>query len=153
MTAIRRATPEDIATIAAIEAACFDAPWSAATFLDELVRPVARLWVAEADARIVGYVSAWIVADEAHLHRLGVTADARGSGIGMDLVEIVLAEARAHGCAHVDLEVARGNAGARRLYARAGFVELAVRMGYYRNPVDDALVLRRSLRDPVGDVR
>ncbi len=150
---IRLAVADDIATVAAIEAACFATPWSADTFAEELLRSVARLWVAESGEAIVGYVCAWIVEDEAHLHRLGVRAGARGHGVGTALVEIVLAEARARGCAHVDLEVARANAGARRLYARTGFTELAVRAAYYRDPVDDALVLRRRLRDPGVDVR
>lgn len=67
------------------------------------------------------------------LDGLFVAADLRGQGIGTRLIEAALAEAAARGCAEVRLEVTEGNARARALYARLGFVALGDRpMGVLR---------------------
>jgi ribosomal-protein-alanine N-acetyltransferase len=46
---------------------------------------------------------------------------------------------------HVFLEVRRSNRAARALYHRLGFTLAGVRRGYYRKPLEDAMVLRRRL--------
>jgi len=46
----------------------------------------------------------------------------------------------------VFLEVRESNAAARSLYGERGFEPVGTRRAYYRNPVEDALVLRLSLR-------
>ncbi len=43
------------------------------------------------------------------------------------------------------LDVRESNAAARALYARFGFAEVGRRRAYYREPVEDALVLRCDL--------
>ena len=60
-----------------------------------------------------------------NLHDLAVLPDARGAGVGLALLEGVADRARARGCCKVTLEVREDNAVARRLYARAGFVDSA----------------------------
>ena len=42
------------------------------------------------------------------------------------------------------LEVRESNVAARALYASRGFSAVGRRRGYYRHPVEDALVLRRD---------
>jgi ribosomal protein S18 acetylase RimI-like enzyme len=60
-----------------------------------------------------------------NLHDLAVLPAARGAGVGRALLAGVAAKARAFGCCKVTLEVREDNATARRLYARAGFVDSA----------------------------
>jgi ribosomal protein S18 acetylase RimI-like enzyme len=60
-----------------------------------------------------------------NLHDLAVLPAARSAGVGRALLEGVAAKARALGCCKVTLEVREHNAPARRLYARAGFVDPA----------------------------
>ena len=43
------------------------------------------------------------------------------------------------------LEVRAGNAAARALYERLGFVVVGERRKYYREPVEDALIMTRPL--------
>jgi [ribosomal protein S18]-alanine N-acetyltransferase len=43
------------------------------------------------------------------------------------------------------LEVRPSNAAARRLYESRGFQLIGRRRGYYRAPVEDALVMRREI--------
>jgi ribosomal-protein-alanine N-acetyltransferase len=44
------------------------------------------------------------------------------------------------------LEVRESNERARKFYYRNGFIDVAIRKNYYRNPVEDAIVMLRSLR-------
>jgi len=146
--AVRAATVADLDVITAIEAASFDAPWTREIFAQELERALARVVVAERGSAVVGFACTWHVVDEAHLLRVAVAPDARGGGIGAALLARVFADANAGACVQVDLEVARRNAAALALYARAGFVEVGVRPRYYQHPTDDAVLLRAAVVPP-----
>jgi ribosomal-protein-alanine N-acetyltransferase len=62
------------------------------------------------------------------------------------LLDAALAEARARGADEIFLEVRNSNAPARALYGSRGFKEVGRRPNYYRRPVEDAIVLRRTLK-------
>jgi ribosomal protein S18 acetylase RimI-like enzyme len=79
---------------------------------------------ADGQARGVA-LATWISPDTVHLAQIAVLAEHRGQGGGAALVEAVLASARAAGARRVTLMVDGGNAAARRLYQRTGFVEHA----------------------------
>ena len=70
----------------------------------------------------------------------------QGRGVGRRLLAAGLDQAGRLGVVAVLLEVAPGNAAARRLYAAAGFEAVGRRRGYYGNG-GDALVLRLALAD------
>jgi ribosomal protein S18 acetylase RimI-like enzyme len=60
-----------------------------------------------------------------HLQALAVAEDARGSGIGSQLVEATIGEARRRGARKLGLRVLSTNSRAIRLYERHGFREEA----------------------------
>ena len=70
----------------------------------------------------------------------------RRAGAGALLLNGAMAAARARGATAVHLDVRESNAAARALYARFGFTEVGRRRAYYREPVEDALMLRSDLR-------
>lgn len=148
---VRAMERADLGVILEIERACFAVPWSERTFRGLLGRPDAALLVAErlaADglaARLQGYAAVWVAGGEAELGNLAVRPSARRSGVGSALLRAALNEARQLGARAVFLEVRASNEAARRLYAGAGFHTVGRRAGYYRRPMEDALVLRRSL--------
>jgi ribosomal protein S18 acetylase RimI-like enzyme len=111
----------------------------------ELGGRLTRAWVACADGSTapVGYALGWWVVDELQLLGIGVLPGARRAGFGKRLLEHVLTATFAAGGRRVLLEVARGNAAARRLYDGAGFRVFNVRPGYYRDTGDDALEMER----------
>lgn len=94
---------------------------------------------------MIGYVIARRAADEGEILNLGVATGERGHGVGRALVERALARLAAGGVRVVFLEVRESNAVARRLYQSLGFTEVARRAGYYRRPVEDAVVLRAAI--------
>ena len=68
-----------------------------------------------------------------------------GAGfIGSALIRHTLTEAFRLGARFATLEVRRSNVGARKLYERFGFEVIGTLLAYYKDPVEDALVLRRD---------
>ena len=143
--ALRPACAADLPALAAIEAASFSGPWTEAMIAEELARAQAWLWVAEVEGEAVGYACAWKIVDTCHLLRVATLPGRRRRGLGRALVEGLCAQARAAGLREIELEVASQNAPAIALYQGLGFVEVGRRRGYYRDPVDDALLMSRPL--------
>ena len=146
---VRRAAPADVKAVAAIERTAFADPWPQEAFEAQLARRIVWFAVAELDDQVVGYVMAIIAADEAEIANIAVRDDLRGKGIGAALLDSSLREARARSVASVYLEVRESNTAARRLYASRNFRKVGRRRGYYRNPPEDAIVLRWSLEPQV----
>ena len=147
---LRRVTRDDVDAIAAIERASFADPWTRESFAQLAGRADVCFRVAEIDGEVAGYLVAWFVADEGELANIAVAPGARGRGVGAALLDELLATAAAHGVEAVFLEVRESNAVARALYAARGFEEVGRRRGYYRRPVEDALVLRRTVGGPTA---
>jgi [ribosomal protein S18]-alanine N-acetyltransferase len=144
---LRRADAGDLDSVVAIERASFsDPPWSRDSFIALVDSPRAYFTVAcESPAGVViGYVVAWFVADEAEIANLAVAPDRRARGVGSRLLDAALAEARLAGARVVHLEVRDSNVPARALYGSRGFSAVGRRRRYYRDPVEDALLLRRE---------
>jgi ribosomal-protein-alanine N-acetyltransferase len=146
--ALRDMRRDDLAAVLEIERRSFAQPWSRGFFEKELATPFARLVVAVDETAprptIVGYTCRWRVTDEVHLLNVAIHPEHRGLGHGRDLVEAVIAEARAARARVVFLEVRAGNVVARRLYRLLGFRDLGVRRGYY-GPGQDAIVMELRL--------
>jgi [ribosomal protein S18]-alanine N-acetyltransferase len=144
---VRQARPGDVDDVAAIERRAFSDPWSAGSFRALFGNPLVDFVVAE-DAitgRILGYVVAWFVMDEAEIANLAVSDAARRTGIGARLLDRALEAAARRKARLVFLEVRESNAAAQALYASRHFAVAGRRAKYYRKPDEDALVLRREL--------
>jgi len=140
------ATVHDLASVAAIERAAFSDPWSLRSFREALDSGSVYFACARSDAAsVLGYVVAWFVADQGEIANIAVAPDQRGRGVGRALLDAALGEAAARGINAVFLEVRDSNQRARELYASRGFEEVGRRRRYYRRPVEDAIVLRRTL--------
>lgn len=143
---IGAATRDDVPAIVAIERVAFSDPWSAQSFREALDHASVYFACARRDAvGVVGYVVAWFIADEGEIANVAVAPDEWGAGIGRALLDAALDEADRRRAAAVYLEVRDSNERARRLYRSRGFEEVGRRRGYYRRPVEDAIVLRRAL--------
>jgi ribosomal-protein-alanine N-acetyltransferase len=149
----------DLAGIEAIDELTFTNPWTREMYEDESRRPeISLLFVVHArepevsgeEARVVAYCGAWVLVDELHINNLAVHPDWRRRGIARDLMRHVLREAARGGAPQATLEVRRSNEPARKLYEHLGFVVSGVRRHYYRDPVEDALILwlRPSVDQP-----
>ena len=101
--------------------------------------------VAIARGKVIGFIAGRIVLGEAELENIAVEAEVRRQGAAVALVIRFLDECRRRRCSVVRLEVRESNAAARALYLKAGFREESRRKGYYRGPVEDAVVMSVAL--------
>ncbi len=141
---MRAATLHDLPSILRIERLVFSDPWSPDSFAPEFTDEYTFFRVAEVDGEVVGYVIARIVARQGEIANIAVDPARQGAGIGGRLLDAAVEAAEAAVCEAVWLEVRVSNDPARRLYASRRFEPIGRRKGYYRLPVEDALVLRRS---------
>lgn len=152
---IRHAVREDLAEMLRIEQASFADPWTVESLATALSLDRMRVLVAESSEQgkrggadgsgLLGYVVALVVGVEAEIADLAVAPEARRAGVGRALLERALAELRDASVRTVFLEVRESNVAARTLYESTGFDSIGRRRGYYRSPVEDALVLRREI--------
>ena len=143
---VRPAEERDLARIHAIERASFTDPWALEGFRDTIEHQRARVEVAVgADDQVLGYAVAWFVSDESEIANLAVAPEARRRRIGLLLLDRILEAAASLGARTVFLEVRQSNVAAQHLYAARGFEVSGRRREYYRKPVEDALLMRRTL--------
>lgn len=91
--------------------------------------------------QVVGYLFARHAADEGEILNLAVDPAHTRRGLGKALVRAAVGELRAAGVAQVFLEVRESNRAAQAFYHALGFRGVSRRVGYYRRPREDALVL------------
>jgi [ribosomal protein S18]-alanine N-acetyltransferase len=142
---IRPASLADVAALAELERACFSDPWTAAGIRETIQYETARTFVAQDSGRIVGYVIARISGQEGEILDLAVLPERRRRGVGQALLSAVWNALQRDGVKELYLEVRESNVAAIELYRRQGFRPVGLRPRYYRNPPEDALVLRAPL--------
>ena len=145
---IRSAHRADVAALLPIERRCFGDPWSPAAFADLLESSHGFGLVAAQAAVVGGYLIARAVVSEAEILNLAVAPEFRRLRLGRRLLDQAIEQLSQRGAREIFLEVREGNVAAKELYRARGFRAVGARARYYRNPVEDALVLRLAL--PAG---
>jgi ribosomal-protein-alanine N-acetyltransferase len=146
--ALSEATPRDAAALSALHAVSFRRGWSDGEMAALLAEESVLAHRAMRGRALIGFIVSRRAAGEAEILSVAVARSSRGDGIGTALLRLHLRRLAGLGVQAVFLEVDEDNAAARRLYARAGFGEVARREGYYRDQAgrgSTALVLRRDL--------
>ena len=141
---IRKMTDREVPQVAELEKLCFSQPWSEKSVAGELDNPLALWLVAMEGDRLAGYVGSQTVMDETDMMNLAVAPQFRRQGVGETLVNALTASLKELGSRCLTLEVRDSNGPARALYAKLCFVEVGRRRGYYRDPREDALILRKE---------
>ena len=136
----------DLAQVLEIENAIYTHPWTRGNFADSL-RAAYQCWTWRAGDELIGYFILLVAAGEAHLLNLSVAAAHQRGGHGSALLAEGMRMARNRGALHIFLEVRPSNGGAKALYSRFGFRQVAVRPDYYpaHSGREDALVLTLEL--------
>lgn len=147
---IRAVEAADLEAVHTIERAAFSDPWSLRQFEGSLAAGCEFL-LAERGRQVVGYVIAQRAAEVAEILNLGVAPTARRAGAGRSLVRAIVGRLAALGVRNLFLEVRESNRAALRLYAQEGFAPVGRRTGYYRRPVEDAVVLMAAISTETGD--
>ena len=141
---IRLMEKSDIPQLAALEKQCFSEPWSVSAFEYELNNPLSLWLVAAEGDTVAGYVGSQTVIDESDMMNIAVRPDFRRQGIAENLIESLIIMLNARQSKSLTLEVRVSNTPAIRLYEKMGFIQVGRRPGYYRNPREDAYILRKE---------
>ena len=141
---IIKMTADHTRAVAELEKLCFSAPWSESSIIYELTNPLSVWLVAVDDTEVIGYVGSQTVLDAADMMNLAVAPAHRRRGVAENLILSLEEAIRVKGAASLTLEVRCSNEPAVTLYKKMGFEQVGCRPNYYRNPKEDALILRKE---------
>lgn len=146
---VRRALRDDAESIARIDQRSRAEAWSIEAYKTSLASDARRCWVAEreADAEIVGFLLATLVADQAEVDTICVDPEHRRCGIASALLGELHHVAKQEAAKTVFLDVRSSNLAANALYASFGYLPVGTRRRYYQDG-EDALCLRLDLDGP-----
>ena len=133
-----------VPAIAELEKLCFQDPWSVNSISTELTNPLSTWLVAVEGGEVVGYVGSQSVLDGADMMNIAVHPDYRNQGIGHALIEELIILLQKKDVISLSLEVRVSNESAIGLYHKMGFEMIGKRPGYYRNPREDAYIMRKE---------
>jgi ribosomal-protein-alanine N-acetyltransferase len=137
---VRRMSASDVsAALSILEESPGAAAWSSGSLLESVSSGTA--WAAELDGLVAGILIGRVAADEFEILNLAVGKMCRRRGVATRLVNVALENARTAGARQAYLEVRVSNEGGIAFYARIGFLVCGRRPNYYRNPVEDAVLL------------
>jgi ribosomal-protein-alanine N-acetyltransferase len=144
MIEIINMTADHVVQIAEIEKLCFSDPWSENSISSELDSRIS-LWLVALDGdAVAGYVGSQSVLDMADMMNVAVHPNYRRQGIAKKLVQALVDALKEKGIKSLTLEVRQSNAPAIALYQQLGFQQVGLRPNYYRNPRENALILRKE---------
>ena len=137
-------TADHVSQVAELEKICFSDPWSEKSVASELTNPLSLWLVAVEDDRVAGYVGSQSVMGESDMMNVAVHPDFRRKGVAELLVRELVAALGKNDNHCLTLEVRASNVPAIALYEKLGFAQVGLRKNYYRNPKEDALILRKE---------
>ena len=141
---IEKMNAGQVAQIADLEKICFSDPWSENSIAFELENKLAHWLVAQEGEMVAGYIGSQTVLGETDMMNVAVHPDFRRRGIAEALVKRLVEDLKAMESHCLTLEVRASNAPAIALYEKLGFSQIGRRKNYYRNPREDALILRKE---------
>ncbi|MBN2168804.1 MAG: ribosomal protein S18-alanine N-acetyltransferase [Actinobacteria bacterium] len=138
----------DIDKVLEIERSTFPTPWEPEIFLRGLRNTENAVYlVLVIPRRLGGYIGADLLGQEAHITNLAVAGDNRRKGFGSLLLIECIERCLEKGIRWMTLEVREGNGPALGFYRHFGFEVLGVKMGYYYDTGENAVLMA------TGDIR
>jgi ribosomal-protein-alanine N-acetyltransferase len=139
-------TLSDLPVVVDLERKIFPDPWPQSAFKEIIDQDGWIGLVAESNDAVIGYGCFYAVMDEAHLANIAVEESFRRKSVAKQLLDYILRFVSENGCQYIYLEVRPSNVGAIKFYEKFGFEILYKRPRYYRQPLEDALVMVKTLR-------
>lgn len=150
----------DIEGIIWIAKECNLSYWSKNDYQNEIERVDSFMLSARVEQSVVGFIAARLTASsassaptmepkivlpEADIMNIGVLPSFQKQGIGWRLLDSFFKECERKDVSNIWLEVRESNVQARDFYRRNRFIEVQKRPGFYSNPTEDAVLLKRKL--------
>ncbi len=139
MTRIVRGDASDLTALMPVMTSAFDPrfgeSWTEKQCVGVVSTAGSSLFIAKHEA-VVGFALVRILLDQCEVMLLAVRPQAQQRGVGMALLDAVIADAKRQSVTTVFLEVRDGNP-ATKLYTSAGFAQVGRRSGYYRGQLGE----------------
>jgi len=119
----------------------FSTAWSIDSFNNELDNKFARYVVAKCNDKIIGYGGMWIIIDEAHITNIAVHPEFRRTGVATLILEHLVNICKLESVISMTLEVRNSNTVAQNLYRKFGFISEGIRIKYYADNKEDAIIM------------
>jgi ribosomal-protein-alanine N-acetyltransferase len=143
---VRAFVPSDAAAVAGIlRESPQAADWTEASIRDSAGWHGSVALVSASEGKVTGFLIGRKVADQAEILNLAVSLTRRRKGEGADLLRAALDEFRARQVSCVFLEVRESNEAGIAFYTKHGFTQRDMRLNYYRNPDEAAVVMEKKL--------
>ena len=140
---IRSLLPDDMPEILQIERdSASAAHWPENEYAKAIPEGNRLVLVAERDSQIRGFLVVSTATSEWELENIAVCLAARRRGIGRALMDALVERARQAKATEIRQEIRASNVAAQMLGQSMGFVQEGRRRGYYRDPVEDALLFK-----------
>ena len=133
-----------VSAIAELENMCFNDPWSIHSISTELYNPLSAWLVAVENGEVIGYIGSQSVLDGADMMNVAVHPEHRNRGVAHSLITELINLLKDKNVISLSLEVRVSNESAIGLYHKMGFEIIGKRPGYYRNPREDAFIMRKG---------
>ena len=147
-------TASDIDEVSEIERMCFPSPWKTSAFVEELSCRDAFDWVVKETGEtggnsIIAYICSRLIIQDMYILKIAVTPRRQRQGIASWLLEKCFVLASEKNVQIAFLDVRPSNIPAIKLYKKLGFHTVGIRPNYYIETREDALVMRKHLKEEI----
>ncbi|HFI0424990.1 TPA: ribosomal protein S18-alanine N-acetyltransferase [Streptococcus suis] len=127
------------AVLAVMQSVYERSPWTLEQIASSMASQDEDYYLAYEGQELVGFLAVQTVLDEMEILQIAVRADFQRLGIASQLMAAVMDWE-----GDIFLEVRESNSAAQALYTRQHFTKIGKRKDYYRNPVEDAVMMKRE---------
>ncbi|MFI3079363.1 ribosomal protein S18-alanine N-acetyltransferase [Streptococcus sp. 2021WUSS124] len=127
------------AVLAVMQSVYDQSPWTVDQIASSMASQDEDYYLAYEGQELVGFLAVQTVLDEMEILQIAVRADFQRLGIASQLMAAVMGWD-----GDIFLEVRESNSAAQALYTRQHFTKIGKRKDYYRNPVEDAVLMKRE---------
>ncbi|HEM3473157.1 ribosomal protein S18-alanine N-acetyltransferase [Streptococcus suis] len=127
------------AVLAVMQSVYEQSPWTLEQIASSMASQDEDYYLAYEGQELVGFLAVQTVLDEMEILQIAVKTDFQRLGIASQLMAAVM-----DWDGDIFLEVRESNSAAQALYTRQHFTKIGKRKDYYRNPVEDAVLMKRE---------
>ena len=137
---IRASIYEDINSIYELSKSSFTDPWSLRSYIENFKSEPSKYFSLIYKNTLIGFLSLLVIENEITITNIAIDKVFRHNSIGKIFLNYVLNEFERY---EFFLEVRESNTPAINLYKYFNFVEIGKRINYYKNPIENALVMKK----------
>jgi len=138
---IREMRESDLEHVLALEKKIFPSPWTRDFFIFEMEAEGSINLVLDLSGVVIGYICAGLYGKELHITNMAVEPSLRRRGFASILLLECIRKGIGKSARWLTLEVRENNLGAREFYKYFGFREIGMRIGYYEDTAENAILM------------